>query len=395
MIPYAKQDITKNDINAVKKVLESNFLTQGPVVEKFENIVAKKINSKYAIALNNATSALHLSCLALGVGPNDWVWTSPNSFVASANCAAYCGAKLDFVDIDSKTYNISVSELEKKLEIAKIKKKLPKVIIPVHFAGQPCEMFKIYKLGKKYNFKIIEDASHAIGSSYAFSDNFKNNPELVKVGSCKHSDITVFSFHPVKIITTGEGGMVLTNQKNLYERIKLLRSHGIVREKKKMNKKSDGPWYYQQVDLGYNYRMNDMEAAIGCEQIKRLNKYIKLRHKIAKRYNNAFADLPLNKPWQLPKTYSAFHLYVITLNNNYNKKKHFNIFRKMRKKGIGVNLHYIPIHTQPYYSRMGFKKGDYPVAENYYKRAISLPMYPSLTKKEQDFVIKNLRECLK
>jgi UDP-4-amino-4,6-dideoxy-N-acetyl-beta-L-altrosamine transaminase len=394
MIPYARQDITQKDIRAVKNVLKSDFLTQGPMVNRFENATRKYANSKYAVAVNSATSALHIACLALGLKQGDWVWTSPNSFVASANCAVYCGAKLDFVDIDSKTYNMSINELEKKLKKAKIKKKLPKIVIPVHFAGQPCEMFEIHKLSKKYNFKIIEDASHAIGSSYILSAHPNKNKKFTKVGSCKHSDITVFSFHPVKIITTGEGGMALTNQKYLHERMILLRSHGITREAKKMTHVPDGPWYYQQIDLGYNYRMTDIQAALGSQQIKRLDKYVSKRNLIAKRYDKAFEGLPLYKPWKSPNTHSSLHLYVITLHQKY-KKKHLTIFKQMRKKGIGVNLHYIPIHLQPYYVKMGFKKRDFPVSEDYYNRAMSLPIYPSLLKKQQNFIIKSLKTFLK
>ena len=394
MIPYARQDITQDDINAVTEVLQSDWLTQGPMVERFENAVSSYANSKYAVAVNSATSALHIACLALGVKPNDWVWTSPNTFVSSANCAIYCGAKVDFVDIDPQTYNISVSQLEIKLKKAEVENKLPKVVIPVHFAGQPCEMFKIYELSKKYNFKIIEDASHAIGSSYSIADNKNKKILPIKVGSCEHSDITVFSFHPVKIITTGEGGMALTNQEELNERIRMFHSHGVIRDEEKMTHKSDGPWYYQQIDLGYNYRMNDMQAALGYQQMKRLDTYVSLRNKIAQRYDEALENLPLNRPFQLTKTYSAFHLYVITLHKNYNRKNHHDIFQELRKRGVGVNLHYIPVHTQPYYTKMGFNVGDYPVAEDYYDRAISLPMYPSLPKKDQDFVIESLKECL-
>ena len=394
MIPYSRQHVTQKDIMAVKNVLKSDFLTQGPMVERFENATKKFVNSKYAVAVNSATSALHIACLALGLKKGDWVWTSPNSFVASANCAIYCGAKLDFVDIDSKTYNISIYELKKKLKKAKIKNKLPKIVIPVHFAGQPCEMFEIHKLSKKYNFKIIEDASHAIGSSYASSKYLNQNKKFIKVGSCKHSDITVFSFHPVKIITTGEGGMALTNQKYLHERMMLFRSHGITREPNKMTHVPDGPWYYQQIDLGYNYRMNDIQAALGLEQIKRLDKNVYKRNLIAKRYDKAFEDLPIQKPWKSPNTHSALHLYVVTLHRKY-KKKHLSIFQQMKKKGIGVNLHYIPIHLQPYYTKMGFKKKDFPISEDYYNRAISLPIYPALLKKEQDFIIKSLKLFLK
>lgn len=392
MIPYARQDINKEDINAVKKVLKSDWLTQGPMVERFEKAVNNYTNSKYATAVSSATGALHIACLALGVGPGDWVWTSPNTFVSSANCALYCGARVDFVDIDPQTYNLSITKLEAKLKDAKKRNKLPKVIIPVHFGGQPCEMIKIHKLSKRYNFKIIEDASHAIGASYTLLD--KNIKKKIKIGSCTHSDITVFSFHPVKIITTGEGGMALTNKLNIYEKLRLLRTHGITRETKLMKKKSDGPWYYQQLDLGFNYRMNDIQAALGYQQIKRIEDFIKRRNIIAKRYNDALKGLPINKQYQQKDTYSAFHLYVITLNKKFNANDHLNFFNKMRKKKIGVNLHYIPVHTQPYYQKIGFKKGDFPEVEDYYNKAISLPMYPSLLPKEQNRVIESLKECL-
>lgn len=394
MIPYARQDIIQEDIDAVKEVLESDWLTQGPMVERFESAVCNYTKAKYASAVNSATSALHIACLALGVKEGDWVWTSPNTFVSSANCAIYCGAKVDFIDIDPKTYNISVSQLEEKLKKAKIKNMLPKVVIPVHFAGQPCEMLEIYKLSKIYNFRIIEDASHAIGASYSQLDENGKELSSTKVGSCEHSDITIFSFHPVKIITTGEGGMAITNHKDINAHIKLLRSHGVTKEEEKMTHKADGPWYYQQIELGFNYRMNDIQAALGYQQMKRLDNYIMLRHKIAKYYDTAFVDFPINKPLQLHNTYSAYHLYVITLNKKYNKEEHNEIFRQMHNKGIGIHLHYIPVHTQPFYKKMGFKLGDYPIAEDYYKRAISLPMYPNLNLEDQDLVIKGLKECL-
>jgi UDP-4-amino-4,6-dideoxy-N-acetyl-beta-L-altrosamine transaminase len=398
MIPYAKQDITQEDIDAVIEVLKSDWLTQGPTVKKFENSISSFSGAKYGTAVNSATSALHIACLALNVGVGDLVWTSPNSFVASANCALYCGANIDFVDIDPQTYNISIECLKEKLKNAERENKLPKVIIPVHFAGQPCNMPEIYNLSKKYNFKIIEDASHAIGASYNFAeDNPKNRSDTsiqkTKIGSCKHSDIVVFSFHPVKIITTGEGGMAMTNDKNLDAKMKLLRSHGVTRDEKFMTRPPEGAWYYQQIDLGYNYRMSDIQAAIGYQQIKRINKYISRRHEIAEYYNKSFKDIQINIPWQLPNTYSAYHLYVITLDETTNLEQHCKIFNELRKKGIGVNLHYIPIPAHPYYESLGFKKEDFPVSESYYNRAISLPMYPGLLDREQDFVIKSVKEC--
>jgi UDP-4-amino-4,6-dideoxy-N-acetyl-beta-L-altrosamine transaminase len=336
----------------------------------------------------------------MNVGPGDLVWTSPNTFVASANCALYCGANIDFVDIDPQTYNMSIESLKKKLKNAEKNNKLPKVVIPVHFAGQPCDMVEIYNLSKKYNFKIIEDASHAIGASYNFiEENPKNLTEKsiqkIKIGSCKHSDITVFSFHPVKIITTGEGGMAMTNDQNLDARMKLFRSHGITRDEKFMTHPSDGAWYYQQIDLGYNYRMSDIQAAIGFQQTKRINKYVSRRHNIAECYDKSFQDVPINIPWQLANTYSSYHLYVVTLNESINFEQHSKIFNVLRANGIGVNLHYIPVHTHPYFKSLGFKKGDFPVSENYYKRAISLPMYPTLLDVEQDLVIKSIKEYFK
>jgi UDP-4-amino-4,6-dideoxy-N-acetyl-beta-L-altrosamine transaminase len=398
MIPYAKQDIIKEDIDAVIEVLNSAWLTQGPIVKKFEDSIISFTGAKYATAVNSATSALHVACLAMNVGPGDLVWTSPNTFVASANCALYCGANIDFVDIDPQTYNMSIESLKKKLKNAEKNSKLPKVVIPVHFAGQPCDMPEIYNLSKKYNFKIIEDASHAIGASYNFIEDNLENPnnkliQKIKIGSCKHSDITVFSFHPVKIITTGEGGMAMTNDQNLDARMKLFRSHGVTRDENFMTHPSDGAWYYQQIDLGYNYRMSDIQAAIGFQQTKRINNYISRRHSIAEYYDKSFQDVPINIPWQLPNTYSSYHLYVVTLDETINFEQHSRIFNLLRAKGIGVNLHYIPVHTHPYFESLGFKKGDFPVSENYYNRAISLPMYPTLLDVEQDLVIKSIKEC--
>jgi UDP-4-amino-4,6-dideoxy-N-acetyl-beta-L-altrosamine transaminase len=398
MIPYAKQDIIKEDIDAVIEVLNSAWLTQGPIVKKFEDSIISFTGAKYATAVNSATSALHVACLAMNVGPGDLVWTSPNTFVASANCALYCGANIDFVDIDPQTYNMSIESLKKKLKNAEKNSKLPKVVIPVHFAGQPCDMPEIYNLSKKYNFKIIEDASHAIGASYNFIEDNLENPnnkliQKIKIGSCKHSDITVFSFHPVKIITTGEGGMAMTNDQNLDARMKLFRSHGVTRDENFMTHPSDGAWYYQQIELGYNYRMSDIQAAIGFQQTKRINNYISRRHSIAEYYDKSFQDVPINIPWQLPNTYSSYHLYVVTLDETINFEQHSRIFNLLRAKGIGVNLHYIPVHTHPYFESLGFKKGDFPVSENYYNRAISLPMYPTLLDVEQDLVIKSIKEC--
>lgn len=384
MIRYGQQDITQADIDAVVEVLKSVNLTQGPAITRFENAVAAHCGVTHALAVNSATSALHIACLALGLGKNDWLWTTPNTFVASANCALYCGAQVDFVDIDSKTYNLCPLKLEQKLILAEKANCLPKIVIPVHLCGQPCDMEAIHKLSQKYGFKIIEDASHAIGGKY------KNEP----IGNCKFSDITVFSFHPVKIITTAEGGMAVTNNDELATKMGLLRSHGITREPELMTKSMDGPWYYQQVALGFNYRMTDIQAALGASQIERLEEYVAKRHEIAKRYNELLADLPLTLPWQHPDSYSGLHLYVIRLQLDKIKTTHLDVFNQLRSKNIIVNLHYIPVHTQPYYQKMGFKEGDFPEAEKYYTEAISIPMFPTLTTSQQDEVVKCLKEAL-
>ena len=381
MIPYGRQDITQADINSVIKVLQSDFLTQGPQVPKFEKVVSQYCNVKYALATNSATSALHLACLSLGLNNNDWLWTTSITFVASANCGLYCGAKVDFVDINPATYNICPEVLEKKLVKAKKLGKLPKIVIPVHLCGQSCDMKSIYELSKEYGFKIIEDASHAIGGKYL------NEP----IGNCKYSDITVFSFHPVKIITTGEGGMALTNNNKLFKRMSLLRSHGITRDPSQMTKQADGDWYYQQIELGYNYRMTDIQAALGVSQLKRLDDYVSRRHELSTRYNELLKDFPLVIPYQHNDGYSAFHLYIIRLKN---KNKHKQVFEYLRKNGIGVNLHYIPVYHQPYYEAMGFKKGYCLEAENYYNEAISLPMYATLSEVEQDKVVAVLHKAL-
>jgi len=381
MIPYGRQDITQADINSVIKVLQSDFLTQGPQVPKFEKVVSQYCNVKYALATNSATSALHLACLSLGLNNNDWLWTTSITFVASANCGLYCGAKVDFVDVNPATYNLCPEALKKKLIKAKELGKLPKIVIPVHLCGQSCDMKSIYKLSKEYGFKIIEDASHAIGGKYL------NEP----IGNCKYSDITVFSFHPVKIITTGEGGMALTNNNKLFKHMSLLRSHGITRDPSQMTKQADGDWYYQQIELGYNYRMTDIQAALGVSQLKRLDDYVSRRHELSTRYNELLKDFPLVIPYQHNDGYSAFHLYIIRLKN---KNKHKQVFEYLRKNGIGVNLHYIPVYHQPYYEAMGFKKGYCLEAENYYNEAISLPMYATLSEAEQDKVVAVLHEAL-
>lgn len=384
MIPYGRQDITETDIDAVVEVLHSVYLTQGPAVPRFEQAVLTHCGAKHAVAANSATSVLHIACLALELGEGDWLWTTPNTFVASANCGLYCGAQVDFVDIDPRTYNMSVEALETKLEQAQQAGRLPKVVVPVHFSGQPCEMKAIHAMGQKYGFKIIEDASHAIGGKYL------GEP----IGNCRYSDITVFSFHPVKIVTSAEGGMAVTNDDKLAERMGLLRSHGITREPSLMTKPMDGPWYYQQVDLGYNYRMTDMQGALGASQMTRLETYVARRHELARRYDKLLADLPVVTPWQHPDGYSGLHLYVIRLKLDRIQKTHLEVFEAMRAKNIIVNLHYIPVHTQPYYQALGFKEGDFPEAERYYSEAISIPMYPMLTDAQQDEVVSALKEAL-
>ena len=384
MIPYGRQDITPADIQAVKTVLESDYLTQGPVVPAFEQKVADYCGASHAVAVNSATSALHIACLALGLGPGDILWTSPITFVASANCALYCGAEVDFVDIDSRNYNLSTERLEEKLKKAKVSGRLPKIVIPVHLCGHPCDMKRIWELSQEYGFRIIEDASHAIGARYL------GEP----VGNCRYSDITIFSFHPVKIITTGEGGMALTNDAKLAEKMLLFRSHGITRDPALMTHETDGPWYYQQIELGYNYRMTDIQAALGISQMDRLDSYVSRRHEIANRYELLLADAPVNTLVQHPDSYSAYHLYVIRLKLEKIKRTQHKVFQSMRAQGIGVNLHYIPVHTQPYYQRMGFNLGDFPESERYYAEAISLPMYAGLTDREQDQVVEALKKSL-
>lgn len=384
MIPYGRQEVTEADIEAVIEVLRSDFLTQGPTVPRFEQAVADYCGAKHAVAVNSATSALHIACLALELGPGDWLWTSPITFVASANCGLYCGAQVDFVDIDPRTYNMSTERLAEKLADAEKTGKLPKVVIPVHMCGQSCDMAAIHALSLRYGFKIIEDASHAIGGRY------KNEP----VGNCRYSDITVFSFHPVKIITTGEGGMALTNSDELDHKMSLLRCHGITREVAHMTHEPDGPWYYQQIALGFNYRMTDLQSALGVSQVKRLDAYVSRRHDLSKNYSQLLADLPLITPWQHPDSYSAFHLYVIRLRLNKITKTHRQVFDALRKQGIGVNLHYIPVHMQPYYQGMGFKVGDFPQAERFYTEAISLPLFATLGEADHGAVIGALRDAL-
>ncbi len=384
MIPYGKHDIQQADIDEVVEVLTSDFLTQGPKVPMFESVIAEKVGAKHALAVNSATSALHIACLALGLGKGDWLWTTPVTFVASSNCGLYCGAKVDFVDIDPETYNVSVSVLEDKLKQAASEKCLPKVLVVVHLCGQPCEMEEIKSLADKYGVKVIEDASHAIGGKY------KND----YIGNCKYSDITIFSFHPVKIITTAEGGMALTNSNELANKMNLFRSHGITRDPDLMTQEPDGSWYYQQVELGFNYRMTELQAALGLSQLNRLDEYVARRHELAKRYDSLLSTLPVTLPWQHPDSYSGLHLYVIRLNLNQISSSHRQVFESLREQGIGVNLHYIPVHTQPYYQQFGFKKDDFPEAMSYYREAISLPMYPTLNGNEQNEVVEVLKKAL-
>ena len=384
MIPYGKQNINQKDIDSVIEVLKSDFLTQGPKVPLFEEIVAKKVEADYAVAVNSATSALHIACMALGLDEGDWLWTSPNTFVASANCGLYCGARVDFVDIDPQTYNLCPKALEDKLIKAETEGRLPKVLVAVHLCGQPCDMKAIYKLSKKYSFKIIEDASHAIGGKYR--DKY--------IGNCRYSDITVFSFHPVKIITTAEGGMALTNDSKLFKKMEIYRSHGITRDENMMEENTHGCWYYEQIELGYNYRMTELQAALGISQMKRLDEFVAARHAIAKIYDKKLNNMPIDLPCHLQNTYSGMHLYVIRLNLSKIKKSHKKVFKELRENGIGVNLHYIPVHIQPFYKRMGFNWGDFPEAENYYKEAISIPIFHGMNNEQQNEVIEILDKVL-
>ena len=385
IIPYGRQDINQADIDAVVEVLRSNFLTQGPVVPAFEKAVSTYCGAQHAVAVNSATSALHIACLALGVGKGDSVWTTPTTFVASANCALYCGATVDFVDIDLRTYNLSVERLAEKLAQAEQTGTLPKVVIPVHLCGQPCNMVGIRKLSQQYGFKIIEDASHAIGGKY------KNE----SIGNCRYSDITIFSFHPVKVITTGEGGMAVTNDDALAKHLRLLRSHGITSTQADMQPRPvQEIWNYQQVDLGFNYRMTDIQAALGLSQMQRLNEFVSNRHAIAKRYDQLLSVLPILTPYQHEDSYSGYHLYVMRLKLLEVSKTQRQVYEAMRDAGILVNLHYIPVYRQPYYENMGFTKGYCPAAEQYYAEAISIPLYPSLTEGQQDQVLDEIRQAV-
>lgn len=378
-LPYGRQHIDANDIEAVCKVLKSDFITQGPVVEKFEQAVADYCNAAHAVAVNSATSALHIACLALGVGDTDSIWTTPNTFVASANCARYCHASVDFVDIDPQTYNMCPDALANKLEHARDHGlTLPKVVIVVHFAGQSCEMDIFAKLAKKYHFQLVEDASHAVGAIY----------KEQRVGSCQFSDITIFSFHPVKIITSGEGGMALTNNETLAKRLRLFRSHGVIRPEGGHSRVDDEPWAYHQIDLGFNYRMTELHAALGLSQLQRLDEFIDRRRALAIQYNEKLNAMPLMKPYQSEHGHSALHLYpVLMLDNGDAKDTRLALYQFFHQHGVGVNVHYIPVHTQPYYRALGFREGDYPIAENYYQRTLSLPIFGSMSDKEQDTVV--------
>ncbi len=378
MIPYGCQSISEDDIQSVLEVLRSDWLTQGPVVPAFEKRVAEYVGAAHAVAVNSATSALHIACLALGVGPGDLVWTTPVTFVATANCARYCGADVDFVDIDSRTYNMCAENLAEKLEKAERTGRLPKVVIPVHLCGQSADMLVIRRLADRYGFRIIEDASHAIGSTYRGE----------KVGSCRYSDITIFSFHPVKIVTSGEGGMAVTQQEDLAGRMARLRSHGITRHSADMVHPPDGPWYYEQVELGFNYRMTDIHGALGLSQMSRIDEFVSARHKIADRYDALLAPLDIVRPWQHPDTWSALHLYVVRIPEHCRYGVRKTIFERLRTSGVGVNLHYIPVYRQPYYEALGFRREEFPKSEAYYREAISLPIFPSLTGAQQDLVIK-------
>ncbi|MGF1500149.1 MAG: UDP-4-amino-4,6-dideoxy-N-acetyl-beta-L-altrosamine transaminase [Elainellaceae cyanobacterium] len=381
-IPYGRQTISEQDIEAVIDVLRSDWITQGPKIAEFEQAVADFCDVKYAVAVSSATAALHISCMALELGGGDRLWTSPNTFVASANCGLYCGAAVDFVDIDSIYYNLCPEQLERKLTEAKKSGTLPKVVVPVHLAGQSCDMARISDLAQIYGFSVLEDASHAIGAYY------RGKP----VGCCEFSDLAVFSFHPVKIITTAEGGMVVTNRRDLYEKLIRLRTHGITRDADLMTEDAHGPWYYQQVDLGFNYRITDIQAALGWSQMQRLEEFCDRRRFLARRYDELLQGLPLTLPAQAPETNSSWHLYIIRLNLAKVEQSHREVFEALRAANVGVNLHYIPVHTQPYYQQIGFRWGDFSQAEQYYREALSIPLYYGLQETDQDYIVERLWE---
>jgi UDP-4-amino-4,6-dideoxy-N-acetyl-beta-L-altrosamine transaminase len=383
MIPYGRQDVTDADVQAVVDVLRSDFLTQGPMVPRFEAAAARSVQARHAIAMNSATSALHVACAALGLGPGDTLWTVPNTFVASANCALYCGAAVDFVDIDPATWNMSVRRLEDKLVSARKAGTLPKIVVAVHFSGQPTDQQAIWALSMEYGFKVIEDASHAIGAARG------GEP----VGSCRWSHAAVFSFHPVKIITSAEGGMALTNEEALAEKMRMLRTHGITRDPNRFSAPDAPPWHYEQQALGFNYRMTDIHAALGLSQLPRVNEYVAVRNSLADRYRNALKGLPLQLPTVDKDTLSAFHLYVVRLLPNA-ESHHRAVFEHLRARGIGVNLHYAPVHLHPYYRKLGFGPGLLPESEAYGRTAITLPLYPGLSADDQDRVIEALREAM-
>lgn len=385
IIPYGRQSISEADVEAVVKVLRSDCLTQGPVVPNFEHAISRYCNAQHAVAVNSATSALHIACLSLDLGPGDWLWTSAITFVASANCGLYCGAQVDFVDIDERTFNMCPIALKKKLVEAQANGKLPKVVIPVHMCGQSCDMLAIHELSIQFGFKIIEDASHAIGAKY------RNEP----VGNCKYSNITVFSFHPVKIITTAEGGMALTNDSEVAKKMKQIRSHGLSTDETEMqDQPSDEIWNYQQLSLGFNYRMTELQAALGLSQFSKLNEFVKARHDIASNYDNAFSDLPLKTPWQHPDTYSSYHLYPIQIESLISDKTQQQIYSDLKQAGIQVNLHYIPVYRQPFFQRLGFKQGYCPNAEQYFKTSLSIPLYASMSVEQQSRVIEKIGSVL-
>lgn len=383
-IPYARQYISQADVDAVVAVLQSDWLTQGPAIERFEHAVAAYCGARHASAVCNATAGLHLACRALGLGPGDCLWTSPNTYVASANCALYCGADVDFVDIDPRTYNMSEPALEAKLVQAHKAGKLPKIVLPVHFAGQPCDMAAIHTLAERYRFAVIEDAAHALGASWGDS----------RVGSCVHSEFAVFSFHPVKILTTGEGGMVLTNRADLDAKIKLLRSHGVSRDPALMNALPHGLWYYQQTELGYNYRMTDFQAALGLSQLERLDEFLERRRALAGGYDRLLGDLPLTLPHQHPACRSSWHLYVVRVQGGSARKGRGEVLTELHRAGIRANVHYIPVHTQPFYRKRGFRQGDFPEAERHYEEAISLPMFFGLGEADQEYIVTRLHSIL-